>query len=74
MYNFSVYYSTLFIFKNILLNLELNTCIEVSNIFRHLQIQQNYVIMEIRRIYLHIEKYVAENIVSLCDKRDISKY
>ena len=30
--------------------------------------------MEIRRIYLHIEKYVAENIVSLCDKRDISKY
>ena len=27
MYNFSVYYSTLFIFKNILLNLELNTCI-----------------------------------------------
>ena len=24
--------------------------------------------MEIRCIYLHIEKYVAENIVSLCEK------
>ena len=25
-------------------------------------------------IYLQIEKYVADNIVSLCEKRDISKY
>ena len=27
-----------------------------------------------RCIYLHIEKYVAKNIISLCEKRDISKY
>lgn len=30
--------------------------------------------MEIRCICLHIEKYVVENIVSLWDERDISKY
>ena len=30
--------------------------------------------MEMRCIYLHIEKYVAKNIISLCEKRDISKY
>lgn len=30
--------------------------------------------MEMGCIYLHIEKYVAENIISLCEKRDISKY
>ena len=30
--------------------------------------------MEIRCIYLHIEKYVVENIISLWDERDISKY
>lgn len=29
---------------------------------------------EERCIYLQIEKYVADNIVSLCEKRDISKY
>ena len=30
--------------------------------------------MEIRCICLHIEKYVVENIISLWDERDISKY
>lgn len=30
--------------------------------------------MEVGCIYLQIEKYVAENIISLCEKRDISKY
>ena len=29
---------------------------------------------EKRCIYLQIEKYIADNIVSLCEKRDISKY
>ena len=30
--------------------------------------------IEIRCICLHIEKYVVENIISLWDERDISKY
>ena len=30
--------------------------------------------MEIRYSYLQVEKYIADKITSLCEKRDISKY
>ena len=33
-----------------------------------------HVIAEMRYSYLQIEKYIADKITSLCEKRDISKY
>ena len=46
----------------------------ITNIFSLLQVQKEHVIAEMRYSYLQIEKYIADKITSLCEKRDISKY